>query len=324
MYPPLPKKDEVDLVFFHRNCADGFGAALCVYYFYKLCNLQQPTYAPVSYIQDDNRTIAYLPDVTGRNIAILDFSFSANVMKKHILPKCKSLVLLDHHKSAQENLADIPNCKIDMDHSGAWLAWTHWFGGLAPPRLIEYLQDRDLWKFELPDSRFFTLGLFIEKPMDFDEWERILLRFEDYFKPLVDSGKSYKKYQDGIIEKRAKYAKTRLFCDKKAAVVNCSFFISEMGEELLRLHSDCELAIVWHWDDYREEYKLHLRSRSGSSCNVSELAQRFGGGGHEASAAFSVKIDRSIVFWFATTNKKRPASPPRYVHRVMVKPPIKN
>ena len=44
----------------------------------------------------------------GRNVAILDFSFNGETMKE-LIRRANSVVVLDHHVSAKENLASLPD-----------------------------------------------------------------------------------------------------------------------------------------------------------------------------------------------------------------------
>lgn len=81
------------LVIYHSNCADGFTAAWAVRQamdaeFYPGVHGEPP------------------PDVTGRDVILVDFSYQAAVLQE-IRKKARSILILDHHKSAE---ADIPAC----------------------------------------------------------------------------------------------------------------------------------------------------------------------------------------------------------------------
>ena len=59
-----------------------------------------------------------------------------------------------------------------MDRSGAMLGWRYMHPGQEPPPLIGYVQDRDLWRFELPNSREISAALG-SYPMDFEVWKSL-------------------------------------------------------------------------------------------------------------------------------------------------------
>lgn len=67
---PVPKPHEVDLVIYHGHCMDGFGAAFAAWHF--LGDKAQ-------YVAMQHGLPA--PDVEGRNVAIVDFSFNLEIMK---------------------------------------------------------------------------------------------------------------------------------------------------------------------------------------------------------------------------------------------------
>ena len=91
-----PNPNEVEMVLYHANCSDGFGAAWAAW---KLLG------SKAKYIACKHGSPP--PDVTGKNVAICDFSFN-NATTKKMIQDANSLVILDHHKSAVVELHDIP------------------------------------------------------------------------------------------------------------------------------------------------------------------------------------------------------------------------
>jgi oligoribonuclease NrnB/cAMP/cGMP phosphodiesterase (DHH superfamily) len=146
------------LVLYHSPCADGFGAAWSAWK--KLGDTAD--YKPVTYGQEP-------PDVEQyEHIYILDFSYSRDVLTKWLSDR--NVVVLDHHKSAEEQLRGLPNAYFDMNHSGAYLAWCYFHEFTeSVPQLIKHVEDRDLWKFQLPHSREISAWIF-SYPYDFEVW----------------------------------------------------------------------------------------------------------------------------------------------------------
>ena len=97
----------VDCVIYHANCTDGFGAA---YSAWKLLGNRAEYYA-CSHGQKP-------PDVEGKNVVVLDFSFDNKTTKK-LIKLAENLLVIDHHKSAMVELHDISNTFFDMTKSGA-------------------------------------------------------------------------------------------------------------------------------------------------------------------------------------------------------------
>jgi len=49
------------------------------------------------------------------------------------------------------------------------ITWNHFFPNQEAPRLIDHIQDRDLWQFKIPRTREVQAAIF-SYPYDFDIW----------------------------------------------------------------------------------------------------------------------------------------------------------
>ena len=114
----------INTVIYHANCNDGFGAC---YAAWKLLG-NRCEYIACSHGEPP-------PDVTGKKVAILDFSFN-NATVKQMIKDAEGLIVIDHHKSAMVELHDISNTIFDMKKSGAMLAWEFFHPGKEPPKFI--------------------------------------------------------------------------------------------------------------------------------------------------------------------------------------------
>ena len=151
----LIESNNIDCVIYHADCTDGFGAA---YSAWKLLGNR------AEYHSCKHGTVP--PDIKGKNVVILDFSFDNSTTKK-MIEEAEALLIIDHHKSAMVELHDISNTQFDMTKSGAILAWEFFHPGKEPPKFIRYIQDRDLWKWELEYSKEFSAA-FDMVPFEFE------------------------------------------------------------------------------------------------------------------------------------------------------------
>lgn len=78
---------------------------------------------------------------------------------------------MDHHKTAEAELAGLDFCEFDLNRSGGRLAWER-FIDPQPPWLITYTEDRDLWRWALPQSREINAAL-RTLPLDFAGWDAL-------------------------------------------------------------------------------------------------------------------------------------------------------
>ena len=260
----------VDCVIYHANCTDGFGSA---YSAWKLLGNRAQYYA----CSHGNKP----PDVTGKNVVILDFSFD-NKTTKQMIEKAANLLVIDHHKSAMVELHDISNTLFDMNKSGATLAWEWFHPGKEPPKFIQYITDRDLWKWELPYSKEFSAA-FDMVPFQFEEFEK----FEDdsVFDDAVKRGSYILAYSKTVIKKVCDKAVNKKINGYDVMVVNSSHWMSEIGAKLA---PDCDFALIWYYDHNISVIKVSLRAFH-DHVDVSEISKKFGGGGHKKAAGFVLK-----------------------------------
>lgn len=152
------------LVLYHASCADGFGAAWAAWKYFG----DNADYKPVSYGGE-------VPDVQGyKRVYLVDFSYPLNVINKmrEGAPYSDYVIIIDHHKSAQEMLKDYPFAEFDMAHSGACLTWLYFHRAVEVPQLIKTIEDRDLWLFKLPNTRELSAWIW-SYPYDFELWSRM-------------------------------------------------------------------------------------------------------------------------------------------------------
>ena len=259
----------IDLVIYHSNCSDGTGAAWAAW---KLLG-DRAEYVAASHGESP-------PDVRGRRVAILDFSYSNSVIKQ-MVKDADALVVIDHHKSAMVELHDV-NCTIfDMKRSGAMMSWNFFHPGKEPPQLIKLIEDRDLWKWELPYSKEFSAA-FDMIPWDFEEYDKFL--DDSAIDDAKERGAYILAYSKTVISKIVKNASRRKLDGKDVLVVNSSHWMSEIGNNL---GPKCDFALIWYWDHEHKQCKVSLRAHHDDE-DVSEIAKRFGGGGHRKAAGFAL------------------------------------
>jgi oligoribonuclease NrnB/cAMP/cGMP phosphodiesterase (DHH superfamily) len=266
--------ETIDFVIYHGSgCADGFGSAFAAW---KLLGDNAEYYAAS---HGDSP-----PDVTGKNVAILDFSYKRKILEK-MIESANSLVVVDHHASAQETLSDLPNMIFDMNHSGAVLSWKYFHPDKPVPEFLEYIEDRDLWRWELPDSSDFSAA-FQMVPKDFLEYEK----FENFneIESAIVVGAVINDYIESEINRISEKAVDKVLDGLRVKVVNTSSHISAIGNRLSS-KSDCDFALMWFYSHEKSTTCVSLRS-SSSDIDVSKIAMRFGGGGHRCAAGFGLKL----------------------------------
>lgn len=303
--PPLePKPEEVDLILYHGYCSDGFAAVVASYILWEGTQAtpgkpKRPL--PIAIGMQHDKYERDMPDVKGKNVAIFDFSLPLYMM--HNLKRdARSYVLWDHHDTARQLLETFPNCHFDMKHSGAVLAWKFFLPHLDYiPWLFQYVEDRDLWAWKLPQSRAVSKYVWHHLGMDVQAWVDVIhdehrlsdlgqIQFLDKALPI---GKPIMAAEETLQHQIMNYSFEMQLDGVRCALVNANVLISELGEALLEKYPLSRFAVVYTDDGSMENRHFRLRSRDPEkdpqAVHVGELAARYGGGGHPGAAAFHVK-----------------------------------
>lgn len=252
------------LILYHAECADGFGAAWAIWRRYPGAE-----YRPVKHGEAPPANLA------GHHIVMVDFSYNRATLEA-MAKDAASLVVLDHHITAEQALADLPYAYFDLNKSGAVLGW-EWAHDEPAPWLLRYIQDKDLWHWALPNSREISAAL-ASYPFDFELWTR----FEQ--RELEREGRAILRYENELVTKLASHATLVDFEGATVPSVQSAVLTSQIGERLSAEHPFC---VIWHDRNGRRYFSM--RSRQDGT-DVGAIAASFGGGGHTHAAGFSVPL----------------------------------
>jgi oligoribonuclease NrnB/cAMP/cGMP phosphodiesterase (DHH superfamily) len=262
-------------VIYHDSCDDGFGAAYAAWVKYG----DKATYVPANY---GKPPVEIIPDC---DLFIVDFSFDKQTLEK-MRAISNTILVLDHHEGAKQDLEELPYAVFDMDRSGAVMAWQHFNPETPIPDLLLGVQDRDLWNFELPTTEALSAGLRTFE-RDFDRWDVIAKDRSEFEKvvsagqPVADANKTY----IASISKKAK--KVPMNVDGRVVnilLINSTHLVSDLGHALCRQNPDCFAALLYTITN--EGVLCSFRSTGGR--DVCKLAKTFGGGGHKNAAGFKL------------------------------------
>ncbi len=222
-------------------------------------------------------------------MVVLDFSFKPDVTRQ-LIACTKSYTVIDHHKTAAADVslysADLRSqdkLVFDMAQSGAVLTFKYLFPDEKVPALLNYVQDRDLWKWELPGTKQISawfLSTDWGKPSDVCVAVE-LCEHDQYMCSTI--GASIGRLIDKQVEVAVRNAEETYIDGACAIAVQSAIYQSDICDALLTKYPDKDVAIVWYHS--LETTKFSLRSRG--EFDVSEIAKKFGGGGHKNAAGFS-------------------------------------
>jgi oligoribonuclease NrnB/cAMP/cGMP phosphodiesterase (DHH superfamily) len=268
--------DRHPLVIYHDSCIDGFCSAWVARRHFSLLGVD-PVFVAASYGQPP-------PDVVGRDVYVLDFHYDRATTER-MISDASSFRLLDHHASAIEPLRGLEQCTLDVSRSGAGMTWDYFFGpSIEPskrPWLVDYVEDRDLWRFKLRDSQLINRFISV-LPFDFDRWDE-----ESIYPPDAETLRICRFIElktERYIEETLRDVTIGRIDDYVVPIVTApKHDVSEMLHALLS-RSISPFVAAWR---QRADGKFEYSFRSIGEFDVSKIAQKYpGGGGHRNSAGF--------------------------------------
>ena len=281
------RRNKINCVLYHGNCKDGFGSAMIVKNF--LGN-KQADYIPCYYGNDVSKL---LYKVKGKNVIMCDFHFPEKELMK-IIDASNTFMILDHHKTTERDLINIPNRlkRVDMNKSGVGLTWEYLFGELPMPKLYQLIQDRDLWLFKMEESRYLHCYLTSIKN-DFALWNPLL----DNLDEAISKGKLIHEQESKLIDSISDNCTIVNHIVGanvlRVAYVYTYLYKSEVGEAVLAKYKDIDFCAMYEYFNGKDSTIFSLRSLGDT--DVSIICEKFGGGGHKNAAGMSIDGFSNVI-----------------------------
>lgn len=288
------------LCIYHGNCFDGFTAAWAVWKRFG----DDFDYFPAVYGDTP-------PDVTNRHVFLVDFSYKRPVLMD-MAKQARSLIVLDHHKTAAEDLAGLPEpnflipaaylpgwpqwsfedeqprALFDMERSGAGIAWDYFHCGVtdgsdcARTPIINHVEDRDLWRFALPFTREIHAAM-SSYPFEFSAWDEIEVKCANG--TLAPEGAAIDRKHLRDIDSLLKITKGRI--DIRGHNVPYANMPVTMCSDAGNIMAKGEPFAMTYYDG--PEFRFYSLRSTDAGVDVSEIAKTYGGGGHRNAAGFRLK-----------------------------------
>jgi oligoribonuclease NrnB/cAMP/cGMP phosphodiesterase (DHH superfamily) len=318
MHVPACTPDNVNVVLYHDNCWDGFGAAWAVWF----TRRDAATYIARKHTPAHKAADDILEQLVGKHVLVVDYCFPLDVTHK-IMRVAASFLVLDHHVTAAADMEPLPphNKVFTTSKSGATLAYGFMHGDAAEvPPFLRYIEDGDLWLKRLPGTDAFRIAL-STLPYDFSAWEALIVHGDLGVASMLSRGAPLLEFRDQCVASSVKAAKPCViagFPDVRAKVVNTSHWVSEVGSAIVSAPEEDapQVAVMWSATCSTDGMRMvvSLRSRTGG-VDVAAIARAFGGGGHAAAAGFSWPpaeccAPSSLTFPFASVSASASATAP--------------
>jgi oligoribonuclease NrnB/cAMP/cGMP phosphodiesterase (DHH superfamily) len=274
---------------YHGNCADGFTAAWVV----RLA-LGDDIEFHAGFYRDPP------PDVTGKTVYIVDFSYKRPVMEQ-IVADAKCVIHIDHHETPIRDMEGYTSPKFEPFYSpentesGAVLAWRYFFDTSPIPQFVKHIDDRDRWKFLLPGTREISANVFSYE-YTFENWDMLMAQEVD--EQIRDGTAIQRRIVKDIKELSNVIVRRANIAGYNVPLANVPY---QFGSDMCNYLAKGEPFAAYYYDrpTHRE---FGLRSEIGS-VNVAEIAESFGGGGHANSSGFKRSFDEARLFELGDTDE---------------------
>jgi oligoribonuclease NrnB/cAMP/cGMP phosphodiesterase (DHH superfamily) len=237
-------------------------------------------------------------------------------MLMQILDVCNSLTVLDHHKTALDHLNNlfeildvqptysgmpIPEDAIDYEsdkltvkyrsrESGAMIAWNHFNDEAPAPDFVQYISDRDLWQFKMPEARKFAMYM-KTVPIDINayiEHINIITVGGDYWQKCIDGADTMRSLLDVMGERIKKQCIGVKMGDIVVPTFLCTAkeLVSELHEYIYDFPPHVSMSCTVNLE--KDAYYFSMRSDQEHGPDVSAMCKVHGGGGHKNAAGFEL------------------------------------
>lgn len=282
--------DTKTFVLYHAGCPDGFGGAYAAWKKFG----DTATYIPLSHGDPTPEGLA------GAQVYFIDFCYKREQMDA-VVAIAKSVTVLDHHEGVQEVVEAMPEFVYDKNRSGASIAWTYFHPDTPLPKLLTFVEDDDLFRFALPDTKA-VLAYLPLQPYDFSVWDALVTELENLETREVFLAKAriYREYFDLLVALAVGRAKKIMFEGYECYLgesLPMKPMESAIGNALAEKSGN--LGLIVH--SRRSAIRVSLRSQKG--VDVSAIARKYGGNGHPQSSAFSLSYGDPIPWTVAEEEK---------------------
>ena len=285
------------LVITHKNCNDGTGTAEVIKYHNRLMNKREPSIMYLTHDSFDFKDV--IEACKDKVVYVGDFSFTKDELEE-LTKVTKSIIVIDHHLSAFESIGDLDYVHIDLEKSGARLAWEFFFPRAdRVPILIALIEDRDLWNFfyDKEDTNALVLALKSERDLNF----KTLIEDEDAVTDLIEEYSSVLEYIENEDLKYSKKVDNFMVFRISFVGINTNLPSSNMLNLASKEHSKPALSYNIEKINDINNIKISMRNHD-ESVDVSRLCKLLGGGGHAKAAGATFNVESLALDAFLYSN----------------------
>lgn len=277
-------------VYFHSDDLDGWSSSAIVSKKHKDDEIEF-----YGYNYEDEIKLVKGYDI----VYMVDCSTTSENMK-FLMDNNKKFIWIDHHAKKiwqviDEINHDIPGLRDkDNKRAACVLTWKYLFPGKSTPTILKYIEDVDLWKWEMKDTDEITTSLDLDCKKDREMLKKFLDEkvWNSVINIIIENGKKYINMRTQQIKELMGNVIVVNWRGYRTAVINTPIHKSHTGDAILRERINVNIVLIWSFN--KDIVKCSLRSRD---IDVAKIADEYGGGGHRLASGFrcNLKLIQQII-----------------------------
>ena len=271
------------------------------------------------------------PSFKDKRVYLVDFSYKRPVVEE-ILRECLSLTILDHHKTAYEDLKGLEHPNLlnftvnDKTKAGVTVCWDYFtsfnpssYGSLGVsvdndglhnkmPMILQHVADYDTWQWRLQGTK--QINYYLDSlEFDFDKWVEVIEGGNSSYNNALIAGRAIDNYLN-IVRKDVLSTSKMIELEVKTTTSKGDFKIPTTMTYNVPSLINCPKTLVSellhelnqgfpfsaNYTETEDGYLISLRSDSKYGIDVGEIAKSFGGGGHKNASGFFIKKEDISLF----------------------------
>lgn len=266
---------------YHGNCADGFTAAWIV----------RKAEGDMEFVAGAYKDAP--PDVRGKTVYIVDFSYKRPIMEL-LVKDAEKVIHIDHHTSAIRDMKGFEALNLvkfyspENTESGAMLAWRYFYPTIAVPNFIKHIDDNDRRQFKLPGTREIQANAYSYK-YTFENWDKL---FKQKVKDQLREGTAIERRMMKDTKELMGVVVRRMVIDgHNVPVANVPY---QYGSDVCAALWENEPFSAYYYDTLKgREFRLWS---ADDGLDVAVIAEKFGGGGHAHASGFRISYAEAEEF----------------------------
>lgn len=292
------------VVLYHKGCNDGLASAWAAWTAFG----DKASYLPYQYGDE------WPWQCKGMHVVMVDLSITAEQYAK-IADDIKSLIIIDHHKTAEDlqhrfmsvksfdaymgkrlTTWDIPLIYFDLAECGAVLSYRFFTDCMElpleqMPMALQLVNDYDLWKHKLADSKAFNAWM-RNVDVSIASFNTQVSFGDSVSEKVLEIGEALLGYDQSIAKSVVKNYVRKCITNRGVtyALVNGPHHLRNEISDILK--DEYDFVVVYNQRTHKTI--VSLRGNGSKVIDLSAVAKKYGGGGHHDSASFSFYNDKPV------------------------------